>query len=467
MTKQAPLDRATIQRLIAKYDRPGPRYTSYPTAVEFSEAVDRSVYEQRLAEADALSGAPLALYMHLPFCEERCLFCGCHVIITRHHERTTPYLELLAREFELIASRLPNRREFAQLHLGGGTPTYYHPNEMRVLVERLLEHFHPIPGAEMAMEVDPRVTTKEHIDVMADLGFNRVSMGVQDFTREVQERIHRVQSVEETRAIVDEARARGYRGINVDLIYGLPLQTPQTFEKTVEHVIDMGVDRVACYSFAYVPWLRGHQKMIGEDELPSRDLKVELFAIVRERLLGAGYEPIGMDHFAKPDDELSRAKREGRLRRNFQGYAVIPGDDVLGFGISAIGDVRGAMIQNEKKLSTYAKAIEAGELPVARGVVRSRDDAIRCDVIHRLMCNFVIDIPKVEAAWDIDFKEYFARDLELLAPHAEEGLVEIGDASIRATPVGELFVRNLAMCFDRYMREKHEGENKPVFSRTV
>ena len=467
MSKETPLDRATIRRLIVEYDRPGPRYTSYPTAVEFSEDVDRSVYERRLSEADVLGEAPLALYTHLPFCEEQCLFCGCHVIITRHYERTTPYLELLAREFELTAQRLPKRRRFAQLHLGGGTPTYYDARALGASIETLLKHFHPLPGAEMAMEVDPRVTSKEHIDVMADLGFNRVSMGVQDFTREVQERIHRVQSVEETYTIVDHARARGYRGINVDLIYGLPLQTPQTFEKTVERVIDMGVDRVACYSFAYVPWLRGHQKMIGEDELPSRDLKVELFAIVRERLLAAGYESIGMDHFAKPDDDLAVAKRESRLRRNFQGYAVIPGDDVLGFGISAIGDVRGAMIQNEKKLSSYTKAVEAGELPVARGIVRSRDDEIRCDVIHSLMCNFVVDIRKLEMDWSIDFKDYFSRDLELLVPHAEEGLVEISDERIRATPVGELFVRNLAMCFDRYMREKHAGEHKPVFSRTV
>jgi oxygen-independent coproporphyrinogen-3 oxidase len=251
------------------------------------------------------------------------------------------------------------------------------------------------------------------------------------------------------------------------LIYGLPLQNPKTFEETVARVIEMGVDRVACYSFAFVPWIRGHQRKLDESELPSRETKMELFAIARERLLGAGYESIGMDHFAKPDDELSRAKREGRLRRNFQGYAVIPGDDVLGFGISAIGDVRGAMFQNEKKLSRYRDLVEAGRLPSARGIVRSRDDEIRADVIHRLMCNFVIEIPAVEKEWGIRFREYFATDLELLSPYRDEGLVHVEDDAIRATPVGELFVRNLAMCFDRYMREKHQAESGPVFSRTV
>ena len=466
-SKARPVDRATVQRLVARYDRPGPRYTSYPTAVEFSEDVGADAYEERLEEADARGDAPLSLYLHLPFCEERCLFCGCHVIITKHHERAEPYLEVLKKEFALVAERLPHRRGFAQLHLGGGTPTYYRPDELRDLVEALFSHYHPLEGAELAVEVDPRVTSPEHIDVLAELGFNRMSMGVQDFTREVQERVNRVQTEEETAAVIERGRERGYGGINIDLIYGLPLQTPQTFERTVEHVIGLGVDRVACYSFALVPWLRGHQKKLDESELPPREVKIELFAIAREKFLAAGYEPIGMDHFAKPDDELAIAKREGRLRRNFQGYAVIPGDDVLGFGISAIGDVRGMMIQNEKKLSRYSDAIGENRLPAARGLVRSRDDTIRGDVIHRLMCNFVIDVPAVEAKWDIDFRDYFSKDLELLTPFAKEGLVVIDAARIEATPVGELFVRNLAMCFDRYMREKHGGGEKPVFSRTV
>lgn len=462
-----PADRETISRLVAKYDQPGPRYTSYPTAVELSEDVGREVYEQKLEEANALGDAPLSLYLHLPFCDERCLFCGCHVIITPHHERARPYLDLLKREMALVAERLPDRRRFAQLHLGGGTPTYYSPEELDSLMGALLADYSPLEGAELAVELDPRVTSKEHVDVLAERGFNRMSLGVQDFTRSVQERINRVQSLEETRAVIEHGRRRGYRGINVDLIYGLPLQTPTSFEDTVEQVIDMGVDRVACYSFAYVPWLRGHQKKLDTSELPSTEVKAELFALARERFLAAGYEPIGMDHFAKPDDDLARAKREARLKRNFQGYAVIPGDDVIGFGISAIGDVRGAMIQNEKKLSSYTEAIEANRLPVVRGIVRSRDDVIRGEVIHSLMCNFVIECSDVEAAWNIDFREYFSDALERLERYRDEGLVLIDRERIRATPIGELFVRNLAMCFDRYMWEKHADSDKPTFSRTV
>lgn len=462
-----PADRETIRRLVAKYDQPGPRYTSYPTAVELSEDVGSDVYEQKLAEANALGDAPLSLYVHLPFCDERCLFCGCHVIITPHHERSRPYLDLLKQEIALVAKRLPQRRGFAQLHFGGGTPTYYSPEELDSLAGALLSEFSPVEGAELAVELDPRVTTKEHIDVLAERGFNRMSMGVQDFTAEVQERIHRVQSPEQTRAVIEHGRQRGYRGINVDLIYGLPLQTSRGFERTVEQVIEMGVDRVACYSFAYVPWLRGHQKKLDESELPSRDVKVELFAIARERLLAAGYEPIGMDHFARPDDELARAKRQASLKRNFQGYAVVPGEDVIGLGISAIGDVRGALVQNDKKLSTYSQSIAASRLPVDRGIVRTLDDTIRGDVIHRLMCNFVIERSDVESTWDIDFDQYFAGALERLEPFRDEGLVSVDTEKVQATPVGELFVRNLAMCFDRYMWEKHAGSDKPTFSRTV
>jgi oxygen-independent coproporphyrinogen-3 oxidase len=466
VTQRIPSDRETIRELVQKHDRPGPRYTSYPTAVEFRD-LDPGLYEKHLAAADALGEAPLSLYVHLPFCAERCLFCGCHVVIAKNPARVAGYLEVLARELALVAEKVPNRRRFAQLHLGGGTPTYHPPEELRFLVGSLLRHFTPLPGAELAVEVDPRATTKDHIDALADLGFNRVSMGVQDFAPEVQRRVNRVQTPEQTRALVDRARERGYRGINVDLIYGLPLQTPDTFGETVERVIDMAVDRVACYSFAFVPWIRGHQRKLEERELPSRDVKVELFAVVREKLLAAGYVPIGMDHFAKPEDELARARKEGCLRRNFQGYAVIPGDDVLGFGLSAIGDVRGAMFQNEKKLSRYRDRVQAGRLPAARGIVRSRDDEIRADVIHRLMCNFVIDEKAVEKRWGIDFGDYFASDLDLLLPYRDEGLLILEPGSIRATGAGELFVRNLAMCFDRYMRENHGGEKEPVFSRTV
>lgn len=462
-----PVARGVTAELVERYDRPGPRYTSYPTAVEFDEAVDADVYEARVAEANRLADEPLSVYVHLPFCDERCLFCGCHVIITPHKERARPYLDLLRREIDMMAERLPDRRAISQLHLGGGTPTYHAPEELASLLKHFFDRFHVTPGAEVAVEVDPRVTTDEHVDMLAELGFNRVSMGVQDFTPQVQETVRRVQSLEQTAAIVERARSRGFSGINVDLIYGLPHQRPETFEESVEAVIDLGVDRTAVYSFAYVPWIRGHQKKLDESTLPSRETKVQLFALARERFLEAGYEPIGMDHFAKPDDELSVAKREGRLRRNFQGYTVIPADDVIGLGISAIGDVRGAYVQNAKKLTHYEKAIEEGRLPVERGVLRSEEDERRRALIHELMCNFRVDIPRYEKRFGVEFREHFAEDLRRLRVHAEEGLVTITDDAIVATPAGELLVRNLAMCFDTYWREKHEGGDSPVFSRTV
>ncbi|MEA3245127.1 MAG: oxygen-independent coproporphyrinogen III oxidase [Gemmatimonadota bacterium] len=462
-----PVARAVTTDLLARYDRPGPRYTSYPTAVEFHEGVGTTDYLESLAEANALGDAPLALYAHLPFCEEKCLFCGCHTIITKHRDVADPYLGLLAREIELLAERLPDRRRFAQLHLGGGTPTYYRPEQLQRLLRGLFRHFTALPGAELAVEADPRVTTAAHLDALADVGFNRISFGVQDLTHEVQEAIGRVQSLEQTARLVEHARGRGYRGINVDLIYGLPLQTPASFERTLASVIALRPDRAAVYSFAFVPWVRGTQKKIEEADLPPAAVKVELFAIARERFLAAGYEPIGMDHFALPDDELARARREGRLRRNFQGYAVIPGDDVIAVGVSGIGDVRGRYVQNEKKLSTYEAAIGEGRLPVVRGVRRSADDEVRRAVIHDLMCNFRVDVPDVERRYGIAFATYFAHDLTLLAAHEAAGMVRVTPARIEATPVGELFVRNLAMCFDRYQREKHDIGSKPVFSRTV
>jgi oxygen-independent coproporphyrinogen-3 oxidase len=461
------VERTVTADLLSRYDRPGPRYTSYPTAIEFHDGVSHDDYVQCLDAANALGDAPLALYAHLPFCEEKCLFCGCHTIITKHKEVAAPYLDLLRREIELLAARLPDRRHFAQLHLGGGTPTYYTPRQLDDLLRHLLRHFTPLPGAELAVEADPRVTTAEHLDALADLGFNRISFGVQDLTHDVQVAINRVQSLEQTARLVEHARARGYRGINIDLIYGLPLQTAAGFERTVDAVIALQPDRAAVYSFAFVPWVRGNQKKIEEDQLPSPDVKVQLFAIARERFLAAGYEPIGMDHFARPDDELARARRDGRLRRNFQGYAVIPGDDVLAIGVSGIGDVRGHYVQNEKKLSTYEEAIMAGRFPVARGVRRSADDELRRTVIHELMCNFRIDTAAISRQYGIDFGRYFATDLALLAAHEADGMVRISPESIEATPTGELFVRNLAICFDRYQRERHDAESRPVFSRTV
>ena len=470
MASQAPLlfdDPAALAALLARLDRPGPRYTSYPTAVEFHGGVGPDEYGRRLAAADALRDAPLSAYLHLPFCEHRCLFCGCHVIISPDHAKTAGYLDLVARELELVAERLPNRRRVSQLHLGGGTPTYHSPYELDGLIGRFFELFERLPEAELAVEIDPRVTSHAHLDALAAHGFNRVSFGVQDLSRYVQEAIERIQTLEETEDLVEHARHLGFRGVNVDLIYGLPLQDELGFGRTVDAVIALGVDRAAVYSFALVPWIRGHQKSIDEQDLPGRDAKFRLFALARERFLSAGYEPIGMDHFARPDDELAVAKREGRLRRNFQGYAVVPGADVVGFGISAIGDVRGAYVQNEKKLSRYEEALRAGRLPIERGVVRSADDELRRDLIQELMCNLRVDVRALEARHGVRFPEAFAEDLRRLAPYAAEGMIEVQSDALQVTPLGALFLRNLAMCFDRYWREKHEGGERQTFSRTV
>lgn len=467
MNAKRPASRTDTAALLAQYDRPGPRYTSYPTAVEFDDSVDTSVYEQRLQLANAAKNEALSVYMHLPFCEHRCLFCGCHVIISPDKSNADPYLALLEREIVLLAERLPERRSISQLHLGGGTPTYQSPEQLDHLLTKFFTHFEATDDAELAVEVDPRVTTIEHIDALHAHGFNRISLGVQDFTREVQEAIERVQTIEQTELLVNHARTKGFRGINIDLIYGLPLQQEESFERTVAEVIRMGADRTAVYSFAYVPWIRAHMNKLADDNFPNREEKFKLFSIARERFLDAGYEPIGMDHFAKPEDELSKAKREGRLRRNFQGYAVIPASDVIGLGISAIGDVRGAYVQNVKKLSTYREAIEAGRLSVDRGVTCDADDVLRRDVIHELMCNFRVDVKRIEAIHGVNFATTFAEDLEDLHEHEQTGMVRVTDSAIEATPQGELFIRNIALCFDRYWREKHASGDKPIFSRTI
>ena len=463
---QRPTDRADIAALIERFDRPGPRYTSYPTAVDFHDGIEESLYKQHLRAANQNADAPLSLYVHLPFCEERCLFCACNVIISPDKGKALGYLDLLEREIDMVVAELPDRRKVSQLHLGGGTPTYQSPDQLRRLLRKLEQHFEFVDGAELAVEVDPRVTTREHLEALAEHGFNRISLGVQDLTLEVQEVIHRIQSEEMTRALVDNARELGFRGVNVDLIYGLPNQTVENFERTVQAVIDMGADRAAVYSFAFVPWIKGHQKMMEAAVLPPPEQKVALFAAARERFLTAGFEPIGMDHFARPTDELAKALQTGTLRRNFQGYAVIPAPDVIGLGISAIGDVGGLYAQNAKKLSRYSELVEAGHLAVERGVEMDRDDTIRRAVIHDLMCNFRVDIPKHESAFGIDFQQYFEPDLELLQPLVTDGLAKVSADGIEATPIGELFVRNLALCFDRRLREA-KPKDGPTFSRTV
>jgi oxygen-independent coproporphyrinogen-3 oxidase len=458
--------RSVTLELLRRYDRPGPRYTSYPTAVEFHTGFDEAAYRERLDEAARASEQPLSLYAHLPFCEERCSFCACSVIITRKREVAARYLEYLKREIGLLGTALGERRRVVQYHWGGGTPTYLAPDQMRELQGAVAAEFDVDPAAEVAIEIDPRVTSPEQLEVLRELGFNRLSMGVQDFTPVVQQAVNRIQGVELTRALFERARELGFQSINVDLIYGLPLQTLDSFATAVDTVIGLRPDRVAVYSFAYVPWIRAHQKNIRQEELPAPELKLELFVEARQRFLDAGYRALGMDHFALPGDELTRAGEAGTLHRNFMGYTTRPAPDMLGVGVSAIGDVAGAFAQNTKKLSGYYAALDAGRFPIERGYRLDPDDRIRRHVITELMCNFRLDPAAVERRFDIDFEAYFRQELqELREGPVAHGFLELERERIEVTPLGRLFVRNVCMSFDRYLRQKRQ--ERPVFSRTV
>jgi oxygen-independent coproporphyrinogen-3 oxidase len=453
--------------LLARYDRPGPRYTSYPTAVEFHPGVDAEVYAARLARADQHPAEPLSVYVHLPFCEERCAYCGCNVVITKHRDVAARYLDALDREIDLLAAHLPRRRTVSQLHWGGGTPTYYEAGQLARVFDRLARHFTFTADAEIGVEIDPRVTSGAQLATLRAAGFNRLSMGVQDFAPEVQQAVNRIQSYELTRALVDESRALGYASINVDLIYGLPYQTPEGFSRTLDQVLTLRPERVAVYSFAFVPWMKAHMLHIPEAALPRADAKLALLGLAREAFGGAGYRAIGIDHFAVPEDELARAADAGRLHRNFMGYTVQSARDMVGLGISAIGDVQGAFIQHTKKLPEYYRALEAGRFPVERGYVLDEDDLVRRHVITEIMCNGRVDGAGVERRFGVRFAEYFARELaELDGAPREDGLVRVSGGVVQLTPTGRLLARNVCMVFDRYLGARMAGP-APVFSRTV
>lgn len=454
--------------LLQRYDRPGPRYTSYPTAVEFTDRFDECAYRGRLEAAAAIPDEPLSLYVHLPFCEARCTYCGCMTIITRKREVAGRYLQYLEREVEMLAGRLQGRRSVMQHHWGGGTPTYLSLGEIERLHGAIARHFDIHPDAETAIEIDPRVTSREQLRLLRDLGFNRLSIGVQDYTPEVQDAIGRHQSEALTRDLYDYARSIGFGAINVDLIYGLPRQSVQTFARTLTAVTAMRPDRIAVYSYAHVPWLRPHQTRINESELPRRDLKLELIGAAIDTFVGAGYISIGMDHFALADDELAVAARQRRLHRNFMGYTTRLATDMVGVGLSAIGDVCGAFAQNVKKLPPYYAAIDQGQFPIERGYVLSDDDCIRRHVIGELMCNFFVDRRVVGAKFGIDFDAYFGSELDALSAAGgpvSDGFLHINDKGLEVSRDGRLFVRNICMHFDRYL-PGHQGQ-QPVFSRTI
>jgi oxygen-independent coproporphyrinogen III oxidase len=454
----------THERL-ARYDRPGPRYTSYPTAVEFHDGFTPERYLEKLAAAAQRPAKPWSVYVHLPFCAERCSFCGCNVIITRKRGVAEEYLAMLDREISLISAHLGERRSVRQIHWGGGTPTYLNVDEMDHLWRSLQAHFRVEPEAEIAIEIDPRVTSPEQVAWLATTGFNRVSMGVQDFDPAVQDAINRYQTYAQTETLCQQVRDRGIRSINLDLIYGLPLQTPTSFAETIDRTVGLRPERVALYSYAFVPWVKAHQKAILPEHLPPREVKLELFGIAYERFIAAGYVQIGMDHFALPSDSLALAAAQRKLRRNFMGYTTHAADDSIGLGVSAIGEVGGAFAQNTKKLTRYAELLDAGLPPVERGFERSSDDRLRRDVIETLMCNFHCDIRGIEARHGIDFATTFADALaELDEGPVRHGFVERTQDEIRVTEEGRLFVRNICMAFDAYLK-RHEGAQR--FSRTV
>lgn len=457
--------RESLRERVRRLDRPGPRYTSYPTANEFTDAFGEADYRAALARAAQTPEAPLALYTHLPFCAERCLYCACNVVITPHVAVAEAYLERLYREIDAVAPLLGDRRDVAQFHLGGGTPTYYDPEVLAELFGRFRRHFRLTPDAEVALEVDPRVTSVEHIERLGELGFNRLSLGVQDFDPDVQRTIGRIQSVEGTVELMDVARRLGFRSTNLDLIYGLPYQTPASLARTLAQVLELRPDRLAVYSFAFLPKSQVHQRALPEEGIPRGEAKLALLELTRDTLLAAGYVDVGMDHFALPTDELVLAQQDGRLWRNFMGYTTARAPDMIGFGMSAIGEVGGAYVQNEKKLNRYEDVVDAGDLPVARGFRLGDDDRLRQHLIREWMCHFGVDKRELEALYHIDFDHYFASELEALEPLEREGLVRILPDRLEAGELGRLLPRNVAMVFDRYLQARAGGPSP--FSRTV
>lgn len=466
------LDTEVIRALSAKYARPGPRYTSYPTAADFGD-LGPEVYESRLAEARSRVDEPWSVYVHVPFCAKRCDFCACSVIASPDYERVAaPYVDDLIRELELVSRRLGARRRLAQLHLGGGTPTYLSPALLGRVFEALGHEFQRDPEGEWSVELDARVTSLEHIELFGEYGVERVSLGVQDLDPGVQEKIGRVQSRERIAQVITACRRVGVTGVNLDLVYGLPGQTRESLAETIDAVLDWRPDRLALYGYAHVPWMpgRGNQKRIDEAALPDPKARLDMFLAARERLQAAGYQAIGMDHFALPDDALAQAERAGTLRRNFMGYTVSAGTDLLGLGVTAIGEVAGAYVQNTAKLKRWSEAIAAGELPTARGLLRSADDELRGAVISDLMCHHRVDKRAIEERFTLkDFDAHFAEELRALADAVYDGLLRDEPEALVLSESGKLFVRNVAMAFDARLRERRakSAEGKPRFSATV
>jgi oxygen-independent coproporphyrinogen-3 oxidase len=453
--------------LLTRFDVPGPRYTSYPTADRFVDAFGESDYVQALSQRQ--SGAigkpvPLSLYIHIPFCESLCYYCACNKIITKHKARAAEYLRYLAIEVELHTRHIGRGQSLSQLHLGGGTPTFLSDDELRQLMALLRQHFDFVPGGEYSVEVDPRTVDESRLRVLAELGFNRLSFGVQDFDPHVQKAIHRIQPSEQVFNLVEASRRLGFESVNVDLIYGLPLQTTASFDQTLAQIKRLRPDRIALYAYAHLPERFKPQRRIHAEELPTGGQKVAMLSRSLDALQDAGYVYIGMDHFALPADALAVAKRQGRLHRNFQGYSTQADCDLIALGVSSIGRMGATYSQNAKTMEEYCDLLDQGHLPVVRGLALSRDDLIRRSVIMALMCQGSLQYESINLAWLIDFTSVFAKEMVLLEDLQNQGLVQISQSGIQVTPMGWFFVRGVAMVFDRYVQA---DRNHSRFSKII
>jgi len=469
MTEQPSVERAKQELrvsddFLARYNRPGPRYTSYPTAPVWNDAFGPAELEGVHAGADR-ARTPVSLYMHLPFCESLCLFCACNVIIQKDKRVAIPYFNVLKKEIARIAESVARERQVVQFHWGGGTPTYSSPAQLEDLFAYTKERFTFSPEAEIGVEVDPRVTSREHLETLRSLGFNRLSMGIQDFHEPVQKAVHRIQSYEITRDLIETARSLGFDSINVDLIYGLPYQTAGTFARTVDQIIGLAPDRIALFSYAHVPWLKKQQGSFTAF-LPEGMQKFEIFRTGLLQFLEAGYLYIGMDHFAKPNDELATAQAGRTLHRNFQGYTTKAGADLYGMGVTAISGFRDAYAQNFRELPAWEKAVHESGLATMRGYRLSNEDRLRRDVISRLLCHTVIPKREIDQAFGIYFDQHFADELRRMERPRQDGLLTMDGDEIRATWLGRIFIRNLAMLFDPYLEKQHL-DAKPLFSKTL
>ena len=440
------------QALISRYDQSGPRYTSYPTAVQFHEGFGPAEY-RAAARASNASGRPLSLYFHIPFCDTVCYYCACNKVVTKDRSRAQPYLDRLYREMAMQGELFDDSRPVEQLHWGGGTPTFISEGQMRELMAETAKHFRLLDddSGEYSIEIDPREVNEATIGVLREIGFNRMSLGLQDLDPKVQQAVNRIQSAQETFGALDAARREGFRSISVDLIYGLPFQTATSFVATLDRVIEAAPDRLSVFNYAHLPERFKPQRRINEAELPSPDQKLDMLQQIGEHLAAAGYVYIGMDHFARPDDELALAQREGQLYRNFQGYSTHAHCDLVALGVTSIGMVGNTYAQNMRTLDEYYARIDAGELAVFRGIELTRDDELRRAVITQLICNFTLDMDAVGREWDIRFGDYFADELGRLRVMARDGLIAIDDRVIDVLPAGRLLIRNICMVFDRYL----------------